>query len=207
MTGEINILVVYCYMFITVLCLVLITVFTISKSGFSNFSNATTHNYTLDEIMSDWNSLNCRSFKPSNRDIMEASTRGNNRRLPKAVARQNAMNYLQNLAARRGCVNGGDRVSATIPAEHMPILMELWKNTKCGAPFPTAYIESLYNEKLTFNSIQSRFKRYISDMEINLLDNKTETELLSTSFKKCHGDNWRDNTILADKFNILNSLT
>lgn len=206
---PIHIIVFYVYMIISCICLIIITHYTVSNNSktnntTSNFENRTP--YTNADLDADWKALNC-SAKLTSSDIRTALGRGNDPRLSEFVARQNAKAFLARRANDKGCVGGQDRVSAKIPSEHMSVLMQIWKDTKCNAPFPTSFIESLYDQGLTFNSVQARFKNYIHDMNMNLLHNDTETELLSTSFKKCYGDNWRDDKSLEERFAFVNSLT
>lgn len=201
---PIHIIVFYVYMIISCICLIIITHYTVSNKNnntTSNFENR--EPYTDADVDADWKALNC-SANLTDNEIRTAKFRGN---FPLGVRGQFARSYLVNRANAKGCVNGQDRVSTKIPEDHMAVLMQLWKETKCNAPFPTSFIESLYDQGLTFNSVQARFKNYIHDMNMNLLHNNTETELLSTSFKKCYGDNWRDDKSLEERFAFVNSLT
>ncbi len=201
---PIHIIVFYVYMIISCICLIIITHYTVSNKNnntVSNFENRTP--YTDADLEADWKALNC-SVKLTDNEIKTAKLRGN---FPLGVRGQYARSYLVNRANAKGCVNGQDRVSTKIPEDQMAVLMQLWKETNCNAPFPISFIEGLYEQGLTFNSVQIRFKNYIHDMNMNITHNGTPQQLLTTSFKNCYGDNWRDDKDIFAKFEYAEGLT
>ena len=195
--------IVLVYMMLTLLCLVLITLFTIlsfNKKSLCKESEPFVNRYTESDIDNDWNSLKC-SFSLPNRIKQHISTLGNMRNDPNA--RQKALNYLVNYANNNNCKG----ININIPNSELLELQQLWRNTNCKSPFPIQFIQNQYNKKLKYVAIKSMFFTYINNINKNLTNNDAPTESLESSFNKCYGSNWRDDSTLKNQYDYLNSLT
>lgn len=162
----------------------------------SSFNNPVDR-YTREEIISKWKELTSYCRNPRQSILTETTIQYALNR-----SKTNADKYLLQLISNRGCYPPRD-----IPQSELEYLQQLWKDSNCPKSFPIDFVNKLYsNPRMSFKLATKLFNEYILNMKKNINANDYSFESLESSFSKCYGDNWKDNSEYLTKFNIVNSI-
>lgn len=161
-------------------------------SGFEN-----PERYTKEDILNKWNNLTLICRNPRQKMISEIVIQQALR-----MSKRDADNYLSRLALNRGCFP-----PKAIPAMDLDYFKQLWQDSNCSQEFPINVVNDLYSRPgMTFKMATKLFNEYISNIKKNINANDYPLEDLETTFKKCYGNDWRNQPNLVTKFNTVNSM-
>lgn len=210
--GELNVAFVYAYMVITVLCLFLITVFTVmdwDKIGFSNFTNSNT--YTKEDLDRDWESRGC--DKQYNLSVFRTVDTLAKKYRNNVVRRNSEIKRFLDAYIKRN-PSQCKVPSIPIPTNEFAELNNIWKSINCTVSFPQEYVQGLYNrtKPMSFDQKKTALQNYMNIIEKNVGldgnggDNASDLESLEKSFEKCYGKNWKNNKEIFEQYNLIRDL-
>lgn len=163
-------------------------------------------NYTAEEIIKKWNSFGC--TVPLSDDIVHSLLK-----IPKDTV-DGMLDFYKRSTYRCGkempTTNTANTKSESTPpaGTYTPVQIEelkkIWKNSKCPAPYPVEYVDTL--QKFNFSIGKRKFTNYVKDIIKNNKYNDVYNMPLDKTFAECYGKDWKSDKKLMNTYYYVSSL-